>query len=42
MRHRTAYHASFSTASLRLRTGKLVISFQSIFSLLRGVDDSWA
>jgi hypothetical protein len=33
MRHRIAYQANFSTASLRLRTVRLVISFQSIFSL---------
>jgi hypothetical protein len=41
-RHRVAYQASFSTASLRLRTGRFVISFQSIFSRHRGVDASWA
>ena len=39
---RMAYHASFSTASLRERMGRFVISFQSIFSLHRGVDVSWA
>ena len=42
MRHRIAYQANFSSASLRLRTGRLVINFQSIFSRPRGVDASWA
>src|SRR3954449_405344 len=40
--HRIAYQVSFSSASLRDRIGRFVISFQSIFSRPVGFLRSWA